>query len=103
VTIDNTLAAANKTMSGGIKHRFRFKVRDDEPDGVFKLLGVDVHWATPGHGQAKPIERAFGVGGVGEYIDKAPEFAGAWSGSSTKDKPEYDGRTRRSSSPCSSA
>jgi putative transposase len=94
VTIDNTLAAANKTMSGGVKHRFRFKVRDDEPDGVFKLLGVEVHWATPGHGQAKPIERAFGVGGIGEYVDKAPEFAGAWTGSSTQDKPEYDGRNK---------
>ena len=93
-TIDNTMAAANKTMSGGVKHRFRFKVREDEPDGVFKLLGVDVHWATPRHGQAKPIERAFGHGGIGEYVDKAPEFAGAWTGSSPKDKPEYDGRRR---------
>ena len=94
VVIDNTLAAANKTMSGGVRHRFRFKVRDDEPDGVFKLLGVSVHWATPGHGQAKPVERAFGVGGIGEYIDKAPEFTGAWTGASTLDKPEYDGRTK---------
>jgi putative transposase len=93
-TIDNTLAAANKTMSGGIKHRFRFKVREDEPLGVFKLLNVDVHWTTPGHGQAKPIERAFGIGGIGEYVDKAPEFAGAWTGSSPADKPEYDGRHR---------
>lgn len=92
--LDNTLAAANKTMSGGIKHRFRFKVRDEEPDGVFKLLGVAVHWATPRHGQAKPIERAFGIGGVGEYIDKAPEFSGAWTGGNTLDKPEYDGATR---------
>ncbi len=94
VVIDNTLAAANKTMSGGIKHRFRFKVRDDEPDGVFKLLGVDLHWATPAHGQAKPVERTYGVGGIGEYVDKAPEFAGAWTGSSPMDKPEYDGKHR---------
>ena len=92
--IDNTLAAANKTMSGGVKHRFRFKVREEEPDGVFKLLGVAVHWATPRHGQAKPVERAFGIGGVGEYIDKAPELSGAWTGSNTLDKPEYDGKTR---------
>jgi len=92
--LDNTLAAANKTMSGGIKHRFRFKVRDEEPDGVFKLLGVAVHWATPRHGQAKPVERAFGIGGIGEYIDKAPEFSGAWTGGNTLDKPEYDGATR---------
>ena len=91
-TLDNTLAAANKTMSGGVRHRFRFKVRDEEPDGVFKTLGVDLHWATPGHGQAKPVERAFGVGGVGEYIDKAPELAGCWTGGNPMDKPEYSAR-----------
>ncbi len=89
---DNTLAAANKTMSGGIKHRFRFKVREDEGDGIFKLLGIKVMWATPGHGQAKPVERAFGVGGIGEYVDKAPECAGAWTGANPLDKPEYDGK-----------
>jgi transposase InsO family protein len=89
---DNTLAAANKTMSGGIRHRFRFKVREDEGDGVFKLLGIKVMWATPGHGQAKPVERAFGVGGIGEYVDKSPECAGAWTGASPLDKPEYNGK-----------
>ena len=94
VLLDNTLAAANKTMSGGIKHRFRFKVRDEEPDGVFKLLGLDVMWATPGHGQAKPVERVFGKGGLGEYVDKAPELAGAWTGGAVDDKPEYDGKSR---------
>lgn len=94
VLLDNTLAAANKTMSGGVKHRFRFKVREEEPDGVFKLLGCHVMWATPRHGQAKPVERAFGVGGVGEYIDKAPEVAGCWTGGNTMDKPDYDGKTR---------
>ncbi len=94
VTLDNTLAAANKTMSGGVKHRFRFKVREDEPLGVFALMNVDVRWATPGHGQAKPIERVFGIGGTGEYIDKAPELAGAWTGPNAMNKPEYDGRVR---------
>jgi hypothetical protein len=91
VLVDNTLAAANKTMSGGIPHRFRFKVRPEEPLGVFALFNLEVHWATPGHGQAKPVERAFGIGGLGEYVDKAPECARAWAGSSTSDKPEYDG------------
>lgn len=94
VVVDNTHAAANKTMTGGSRHRFRFKVRDEEPLGVFDLLGCRLHFTTPGHGQAKPVERAFGVGGVGEYIDKAPEFAGAWTGASTADKPEYDGKHR---------
>lgn len=94
VLLDNTLAAANKTMSGGIKHRFRFKVKEDEPLGIFPLLNVTVHWSTPGHGQAKPVERVFGVGGMGELIDKAPELAGAWTGASPVDKPEYDGKSR---------
>lgn len=94
VTLDNTLAAANKTMSGGVKHRFRFKVREDEPLGVFALMNVRVSWATPGHGQAKPVERVFGIGGIGEYVDKAPELAGCWTGANPMEKPEYDGRTK---------
>lgn len=94
VVVDNTHAAANKTMTGGARSRFRFKVREEEPLGVFELLGCPVHFTTPGHGQAKPVERTFGVGGVGEYIDKAPEFSGAWTGSSVLDKPEYDGKHR---------
>jgi putative transposase len=94
VTLDNTLAAANKTMSGGVKHRFRFKVKEDEPLGVFALMNVRVSWATPGHGQAKPVERVFGVGGLGEYVDKAPELAGCWTGANPLEKPEYDGRTK---------
>lgn len=94
VTLDNTLAAANKTMSGGVKHRFRFKVREDEPLGIFALMNVRVSWATPGHGQAKPVERVFGIGGLGEYVDKAPELAGCWTGASAMSKPEYDGKTK---------
>jgi putative transposase len=94
VLLDNTRAAANKQMSGGVRHRFRFTVREEEPWGVFKLLDIDVRWATPGHGQAKPIERIFGTGGLGEYVDKAPEFKGAWTGANPLDKPEYDGKGR---------
>lgn len=94
VVIDNTMAAANKTMTGGLRNRFRFRVKDEEPLGIFPLLNVNARWATPGHGQAKPVERAFGIGGIGEIIDRAPEFAGAWTGASTQDKPEYDGKTR---------
>jgi hypothetical protein len=92
--LDNTMAAANKTMSGGVKHRFRFKVREDEVDGLFKTCGIELIWATPGHGQAKPIERAFGIGGIGEYVDKHPAFTGAWTGANPSDKPDYDGKSR---------
>lgn len=81
--IDNTRAAANKDVTGGVKNRYRFKVSEDEPLGLIPQLGAEVHWATPGHGQAKPIERAFGIGGIGEYTDKHPSLEGR----GTKDKP----------------
>lgn len=91
VTIDNTRAAANKWMTGGIANRFRFKVKEDDPLGILPGLGLKVHWATPGWGQSKPIERAFGVGGLGEYVDKHPLLAGAWCGDNPNAKPENHG------------
>lgn len=84
-TIDNTLAAANKTMSGGLKRRFRFKVRPEEPLGIFPTLGVEVHWAKPYSGRSKPIERAFGD--LARDIARHPAFVGAWTGNSTSNKP----------------
>lgn len=95
VTIDNTRAAANKWMTGGVPNRYRFKVKEDDPMGLFPVLGVQVHWTSvlngKGHGQAKPIERTFGVGGFGEYIDKHPAFAGAFTGNNPMAKPENYG------------
>lgn len=92
VTIDNTRAAANKWMTGGVPNRYRFKVKEDDPLGLFPSLGIKVHWtsviAGKGHGQAKPIERAFGVGGLGEYVDKHPAFAGAYTGANPMAKPD---------------
>lgn len=74
--LDNTRAAANKDMTGQVKNRYRFKIKEDEPMGLIPRMGAEVHWTTPGHGQAKPIERAFGIGGLGEYVDKHPQFNG---------------------------
>lgn len=95
VTIDNTRGAANKWMTGGTPNRYRFKVKEDDPMGLFPVLGVKVHWtslvAGKGHGQAKPVERAFGVGGIGEYIDKTPAFAGAYTGANPTAKPDNYG------------
>ena len=92
VTIDNTRAAANKWMTGGVKTRYRFKVKEDDPLGLFPQLGIKVHWTQvnlgKGHGQAKPVERAFGIGGLGEWIDKHPAFEGAWTGNNPNAKPE---------------
>ena len=96
-TIDNTRAAANKWMTGGVPNRYRFKVKEDDPLGLFPMLGIKVHWTSvlngKGHGQAKPIERAFGIGGIGEVVDKHPAFAGAYTGHNTTAKPENYGST----------
>ncbi|MFK5951234.1 MAG: transposase domain-containing protein [Methylococcales bacterium] len=95
ITIDNTRAAANKWMTGGVANRFRFKVKEDDPLGIFPLLGAKVHWTSihygKGHGQSKPVERTFGIGGIGELVDKSPACAGAYTGKDTQSKPDNYG------------
>ena len=84
--LDNGRGFASKWITGGAPNRFRFKVRDDEPDGLLTNLGVKIHWATPYHGQAKPIERAFRD--FCEDIAKHPFCAGAYTGNNPMNKPE---------------
>ncbi|EPB6723339.1 transposase domain-containing protein, partial [Vibrio fluvialis] len=95
ITIDNTRAAANKWMTGGVPNRYRFKVKPDDPLGIIPMLGIKLHWSSvilgKGHGQAKPVERAFGVGGLDEYIDKHPSLAGAYTGPNPMAKPDNYG------------
>lgn len=95
ITIDNTRAAANKWMTGGVANRYRFKVKEDDPLGIIPMMGIKLHWTGvilgKGHGQAKPVERAFGVGGLGEYIDKHPANYGANTGPNPKNKPDNYG------------
>ncbi|MBO2589359.1 transposase domain-containing protein [Shewanella algae] len=95
ITIDNTRAAANKWMTGGVPNRYRFKVKEDDPLGIIPMLGIKLHWSSvilgKGHGQAKPIERAFGVGGLEEYIDKQPLCEGGYTGPNPMAKPENYG------------
>lgn len=83
---DNGMEFANKDMTGGAQHRFRFKVSEAEPIGILGMLGVEMSFATPAHGQAKPIERAFRD--VAEDIAKDPRFAGAYVGNRIDAKPE---------------
>lgn len=95
-TIDNTRAAANKWMTGGVKNRYRFKVKDDDVTGIIPLLGIELLWTSvqfgKGHGQAKPIERAFSHGGLGEFVDKHPSLKGFHSGENVYKKPDnYNG------------
>ena len=101
-TIDNTRAAANKKMTGGVKNRYRFKVKEDDPDGIMKVLGIEVFWTSvnygKGHGQAKPIERAFSHGGIPETVDKDIRLRGHNTGGGPKDKPDnYHGGKRGAS------
>lgn len=97
LTIDNTRAAANKWMTGRVKNRYRFKVKEDDPMGIIPQLGIELHWtsvvAGKGWGQAKPVERVFGVGGLGELVDKDPALAGFYTGETIYNKPDnYNAR-----------
>ena len=83
---DNGHEFANKWLTGGTPTRFRFKVREDDPLGVLPMMGIKVHWATPAHGQAKPIERGFRD--FADHIALHPAFAGAYVGHNTLAKPE---------------
>lgn len=96
ITLDNTRAAANKAMTGGIANRYRFKHDELDPKGIMPILGIEVHFTSilygEGHGQAKPVERAFGRGGIGEIVDKRPELAGFYTGKRVDLKPDnYNG------------
>jgi transposase InsO family protein len=84
--LDNGRGFASKMLTGGVANRFRFKVRDDDPIGVLVGLGVEIHWATPYHGQAKPIERAWRD--LCDRVAKHPAFAGAYTGNKPDAKPE---------------
>ncbi|MEW6490519.1 MAG: transposase domain-containing protein [Thermodesulfobacteriota bacterium] len=87
--LDNGRGFASKWITGGTPNRYRFTVREEEPPGVLTLLGVRVHWVTPYHGQAKPIERAFRD--LCGYVAKHPAFSGAYTGNKPDAKPENYG------------
>ena len=87
--LDNGRAFASKTITGGAKTRFRFKIRDEEPTGVLTALGIEIHWATPYRGQSKPIERGFRD--LCDSIAKHPSLAGAYTGNKPDAKPENYG------------
>lgn len=87
--LDNGRAFAAKQNTGGTPTRYRYKVREEDPQGVLTRLGVDVHWVTPYNGKAKPIERAWRD--FAADIAKRPEFAGAYVGNGPGNKPENYG------------
>lgn len=87
--LDNGREFGAKLITGGAPWRFRFKAQADEMLGALPLLGVQVHWATPFHGQSKPIERAFRD--LAEEISKDVRLAGAYTGNRPDAKPENYG------------
>lgn len=89
VLLDNGRAFASKKITGGIANRFRFKVKAEEPEGIMKAVGCQVHWATPYHGQSKPIERAWRD--LAHAIGRDVRFEGAWTGNKVDAKPENYG------------
>jgi hypothetical protein len=70
--LDNTMAAANTVMTGGVRNRYRFPVKEESITGIMPMCGVNVHFVRPAHGQAKPIERAFRD--LRELIDHHPKY-----------------------------
>jgi hypothetical protein len=86
VWFDNGRHFSSKWLTGRMPFRFRFKVKDEEPEGILTKLGMKVHFTRPYSGRSKPIERMFRQ--VGEYVDKHPAFAGAWTGNTPMAKPE---------------
>lgn len=91
VYLDNGRAFASKWMTGGTPNRYRFKIREEDPTGLITgLVGAEnVHWVTPYHGQAKPIERMWRD--FCDRIARHPAFAGAYVGNNVANKPENYG------------
>lgn len=87
--LDNGRGFAAKWMTGRVSNRYRFKIREEDPVGIMPLVGTEVHWCTPYHGQAKPIERAFRD--MCDRIAKHPGLAGAYTGNNPNAKPENYG------------
>lgn len=87
--LDNGRGFASKWITGGVKNRFRFKVKDSDPLGLIVELGIQHHWALPYHGQSKPIERAWLD--LTDRIARHPFVAGAYTGRSPAHKPENYG------------
>ena len=89
ILLDNGREFAAKAITGGASTRYRFKVKEEDIPGLFTQLGCTIHWATPYHGQAKPIERAFRD--MCSSIAKDPRLAGAYTGNRPDAKPENYG------------
>ena len=100
IQLDSTRAAAAKWLTGGQPGRKRWKSTGEETPGLLALLEIrysvtaidsDAAGRGRGRGRSKPVERAFKD--LANQIDTHPDFAGAYTGRSTTDRPETH-RTR---------
>jgi hypothetical protein len=73
----------------GTFERMRVKHQDSEAKGLLAMLNITPLYATPRHGQAKPIERAFRD--VAGEFSKLPQLEGTYTGKDTVSKPENYG------------
>lgn len=77
---DSTRAAANKLISGNAANRYRFKNREEDGPGLMRMAGIEYHFTNPNHEMSspgsKPIERAFGKGGIHSMIRNNPRVRG---------------------------
>ncbi len=78
VWIDNTRVAANKMMTAGAENRHRFKSDPADGMGLLQMLGMTPHFTNPdketGNPGSKPIERAFGIGGLHTEVVGHPDL-----------------------------
>ena len=84
--LDNGREYANKTFSGGVASRYRFKIKPDDPEGIIKMMDISINWAPPGMGRNKLVESFWNC--VSENVDKAPETQGAYVGKDVVSRPE---------------
>ena len=87
--LDNGRAFASKKITGQSRTRFRFKIREEDPEGLLTALGCNLHWTQPYSGQSKPIERAWKD--ITEEISRHPFCSGAYTGNKPDAKPENYG------------
>ena len=83
ITIDNTRAAANKWMTG-VTETATVSRSNQTIRSALSRSWASLHWSSvllgKGPRSAKPIERAFGKGGLEQYIDIAPGLDGCYTG-----------------------
>lgn len=85
VVLDNGRSFVAKCLTAGVEHRYRFKIKEDDPIGIFPQLEIDVHFTQVYHGQSKPIERYFRD--LCDWIARHPACKGAYTGNNPVNKP----------------